>query len=153
MISNLPSSYLSEENVLLNAVDLAIGLSRGFISATTVIEIATSQNDCDDSVLRKLSFLLSDQADRVEEILEPFAVERSEQASRKWLYLVLKALWIEQSEDRYSLLELIYAEFEYPPVMQSFVGYMPATSAKVGLAVMEENWQAYLSAESAYLKA
>lgn len=50
-------------------------------------------------------------------------------AKNKWLYLSLAWLFEnkEHMDDPLSVVEDIYADFEYPPQIQSFVRYMPAT--------------------------
>ena len=55
--------------------------------------------------------------------------ERERIAKDKWLYLSLASLFEnkEYMDDPLSVVEDIYADFEYPPEIQSFVRYMPAT--------------------------
>lgn len=55
--------------------------------------------------------------------------DRERTAKDKWLYLSLAWLFEnkEQMDDPLSVVEDIYADFDYPPVIQPFVRYMPAT--------------------------
>lgn len=55
--------------------------------------------------------------------------DRERTAKNKWLYLSLAWLFEnkEHMDDPLSVVEGIYTDFDYPPDIQSFVRYMPAT--------------------------
>lgn len=78
-----------------------------------------------------------------------------EEVARKWLYIVLSWLFENRSDvgDPLKEVEAVYADFNYPNEIESFVRYMPAQSGyDLKMCSLEENyarltlnWQEYLS--------
>lgn len=69
----------------------------------------------------------------------------------KWLYLVLAWIFAHKTEykDPLKAVEEVYADFEYPPTIASFVRYMPMTRPDLGSREdnerqLYENWEHYL---------
>jgi hypothetical protein len=77
--------------------------------------------------------------------------EATEEARRKWLYLVLA--WILEHRDEFPdplrAVEEVYADFGYPAEIASFVRYMPSNAPDLGSREQNEarlfaRWLAYL---------
>ena len=73
----------------------------------------------------------------------------------KWLYLALA--WLFENRDSVSdplvQVEMIYADFDYPPEITSLVYYMPCDEPDLGSRELNEariyaNWENYLQAEA-----
>lgn len=74
---------------------------------------------------------------------------------KKWMYVALKWLFENRRkiEDALGLVELVYADFDYPAEIESFVRYMPsqcdydsrAHSVEKNIERLYLNWGAFLS--------
>ena len=73
----------------------------------------------------------------------------------KWLYLVLD--WVFENKDSFSdplgMVEQIYADFDYPELIATFVGYMPANEFLLGSLELNEarlykKWKDYLNSQN-----
>ncbi len=79
----------------------------------------------------ELSELTKETAWRVSELLDRIASSETPEAEsdirRKWLFIVLNWLYENQSsyEDPLREVEVVYAEFDYPEEMKSFVRFLP----------------------------
>ncbi len=76
-------------------------------------------------------------------------------AERKWLYLELKAAYScrDNLPDPLGVVEELYADFDYPEIMDRFVRYMPPKPGdEVGIDSLMMRWQAYLRSESESLR-
>lgn len=60
----------------------------------------------------------------------------------KWRYAILLYLYIHKDiiKNVYEDIEIVYADFDYPPDMNGFIRYMPLENDKG----IEENWKQYL---------
>jgi hypothetical protein len=120
------------------------------------VDLATEETrrGADDPVLMELAALLSDETDRVPELLEalddPERVHDPRESARKWLYLQLKAAYLERSRltDPLGAVEQMYADFEYPGTIEGFVRYMPLRSGDTpGEQALLERWADFLDRE------
>ena len=73
-------------------------------------------------------------------------VETDEAIQEKWQYAILLDLYNNQDsyDNVYENIENIYADFDYPEDMASFIGYMPSSSGRS----IEESWKMYLNDKS-----
>lgn len=77
------------------------------------------------------------------------------EVARKWLYIVLSWLFENRSDvaDPLKEVETVYADFNYPKEIESFVRYMPTQggydttmcSPEDNYARLKLNWETYLS--------
>ena len=133
IVLELALEFVLGEDVALEPEDPRFGLERGFIKAAAVIDIATAEvkRGSADPVLQDLAALLRDKADRVPDVLQalddPERIHDPRESARKWLYLELRAAYADRDRlaDPLGVVEQIYADFEYPPAIASFVRYMP----------------------------
>lgn len=155
-VLELSAAFLRSEDIALAATDLRYGLAHGYIKPQVVIEIATDEarRGSKDPALVEIADLLSDEADRVAEVLEMSAPRDSDHPARKWLYLELKAAYLNQDRlpDPLGLVEELYAEFDYPADVARFVRYMPILpDDEPGVAGLMRRWSAFLEREHAAL--
>ena len=73
-----------------------------------------------------------------------------EAIKEKWQYAILLDLYNNQDEydNVYENVEKIYADFDYPANMASFIRYMPSNSGRS----VEESWEIYLKEESTHFE-
>ncbi len=141
----------------MTAGDLRYGLDRFFIKERTVIEIAVAEisRGSSDSLLYELAVLLQVEVDRIPEIFKgldfPGRFDDPRDSARKWLYLQLKAAYLQRAQlkDPLGAVEEIYADFDYPPEIARLVRYMPVSrpSEAVGVGGLLQNWARFLDEE------
>jgi hypothetical protein len=149
------------DSATLNWYDIWIAIDNGFLPHQSAIEHAVSQlpqeEDYSQAVL-DLACLSSDEAvypHSIQPYINELANEVSEQekdiTKQKMLYLVLK--WIFEHrcdyEDPLEVVEVIYADFDYPKTVSNFVRYMPMTQPDLGSVELNSkrlfnNWANYL---------
>jgi hypothetical protein len=152
----LGPEFLVAEKIPLGAEDLRYGLARGFLKAATAVDLAVHdvRRSAEDPILQELAALLRDEMDRVLEVLsaldDPERVHDPRESARKWLYLQLKAAFIDRIRlsDPLGIVEQIYADFDYPPAIASFVRYMPVRPGDAsGVEALMQRWQDFLDSE------
>jgi hypothetical protein len=152
----LDAAAVIRERITLRAEDLRYGLDNRFIDPAAVVDLATYalEHGDGDEVMQELACLLSDEYDRVPEILteldDPERFYDPRDAARKWLYLELAAAYRcrDLLADPLQVVEEIYADFDYPPTISNFVRYMPLQPGdEAGEAALFQRWRNYLDSE------
>lgn len=135
--------------------EIAYGLEHGWVSRQDVVAIAVAKlAKAEDTSMsegeKELALILSDDLDRVDEIASHLAKsdEPVESRARLWLFLALS--WLrehrEEFEDPYEVIEMLYADFDYPPEIAHLIRWMPANASQPkGLDALEQKWQEYVS--------
>lgn len=154
-------------NTSLTWSDVLWGYTAQLIGWRVPIEIAAikvSEGHSSDLFEIQLSDVGKDDDWRVRELLEALAGrERESQGASKgkWLFLVL--LWLyenrESEEDVLATLGTIYADFDYPDEICSFIPFMPPRDAyRPSEHTPEENrdrifekWKEYLDARRLHM--
>ena len=158
-LTPVPFSFI--KNVSLSWRDALWGYERQLIGWSGIVDFAVDRVSAgsDNPLEIELSGLGKSETQQVGELLRALANreldKKCETAEKKWLFLVLAWLFERRADvsDPLSEVETIYADFDYPSEIESFVGYMPATdgydSSKQSI---EENnarlfakWEKYLS--------
>ena len=142
--------------------DIKFGIDYGYLKsdhaiAHAVNELAEILNEQQSplSDLEGLAFLL-----RGEDV-EPFLTNLSkfddkelEVVKEKWLYLVLKWVYLHKDSlysDPLDLIELIYSDFDYPCSISNLVRYMPKENASKytssGEQLIFDMWLDYLKSQ------
>jgi hypothetical protein len=96
-----------------------------------------------------LALLLADEMDRVDELVRDLEVSSQpvEERAMFWMFMGLDWLWQHRSEfdDALGVVELLYADLDYPEEISGLVRYMPAApGAPTGVGAIEQRWRAYL---------
>jgi hypothetical protein len=155
------AAFVLAEDVPMTAEDLGYGFERGFLKPADVVALATHEvgRGVDDDVVVALGSLLRDEVGRVPEVLEllddPERVHDPRESARKWLYLQLKAAYDERERlsDPLGVVEEIYADFDYPSAVASFVRYMPLRLGdEPGAGPLMDRWRDYLAGEGLALR-
>jgi hypothetical protein len=137
--------------------ELARGYRLGYLDEATVVELAEDafrRGDSETTPIGELAILLSDELDRVPDLLEQIdtmAAAADPDPSLVWLFLVLAQAYDRRglSEDPLADLEAIYAEFGYPEEIEGFVPFLPAPEGQPsGPDAIQERWRAYLDERS-----
>lgn len=135
------------------------GYERQMVGWSDIVELAKDQLHLDSDAREvELSCLVKSDAFRVGELLRELTAsepkELESMSAKKWLFLILA--WIfenkDQIDDPLGEVETIYADFNYPSEIESFVRYMPVTddydpsqhSKKDNENRLFENWKKYL---------
>ena len=128
------------------------GYEHKVIDWSGIVDLAVDRcsEGSNDSAEIELAGLTKINAYHVDEILTQLAAsseQSDDDVKQTWLYLLLAWLFEKQSEvvDPLGQVEILYASFDYPVVMESFVRYMPATDQDDSSA-LQANWQRYLEA-------
>ncbi|MCY1354542.1 hypothetical protein D9M68_271760 [compost metagenome] len=152
------------ERVLLSWRDALWGYEHQFIGWTDIIDIATDRLllGSSDPLEVELSCLGKSETPRIGELLRVLAYNEPDnhlnKPEKKWLFLVLAWLFENRAviPDPFVEIEYIYAEFDYPPEIEGFVSYMPASdgydpsqhSTEENRERLITNWGNYLSKTS-----
>lgn len=143
--------------VKLTWKDILYAIKRNLLSPDSAITHAVAQiskTEEYDQLLFDLASLFKgesvqpylDKLARLEEGLDESAL------NEKWLYLVLD--WTFENKDKYTdplgRVEEIYADFNYPEAIVSFVRYMPSDGPSLGKTKLNElqlykKWEEYLN--------
>ncbi|EGO64878.1 DUF2247 family protein [Acetonema longum] len=155
LIFELKYDFVSKR-VQLTWKDILYAINRKLLPSDSAIEHATvkvSQGEEYNQTLLDLASLYKGES--VQPYLDELARLDSGQddtiLNEKWLYLVLD--WVFENKDNYAdplgIVEQIYADFDYPEVIASFVRYMPSDEPPLGTlelneARLYEKWKDYL---------
>ena len=152
----LPATFINSA-VRLTAAELVYGYRRGWLSEHGVVAIAlTSYGEgVEQSQPEKdLALLLSDDLDRVPQLVDELeeSVNTDADSSSVWLFLALA--WVYEHRADYpeplEVVEMLYADFEYPDEIQGIVRFMPPPAgAATGNAAIEDRWKDYLTRKTA----
>lgn len=152
----LPAAFINSV-VRLTAAELVYGYRRGWLSEPDVVTIALTsyREGAEQSQSEKdLALLLSDDFDRVPEFVDELeeSVNTDADSSSVWLFLALA--WVYEHRADYSdpleVVEMLYADFEYPDEIQGIVRFMPPPpGAATGNPAIEGRWKDYLTCKTA----
>lgn len=155
IVFEVDARFVLAEDVPLSAKDLSYGLRRGFIKELAVVQIAVHEVECgtDDAALLDLAAVLSDELNKVANILKSFNAlcqDNIDETNRRWLYLELKAAYLERNrlKDPLGVVEQMYADFGCPDSIESLVRYMPLRDGvQPGPEAIMERWARFLDEE------
>jgi len=147
--------------VLPTPAELVHGFERGWVSEPDVVEISLAMYGAGGApaAIENLALLLSDQLSRVPDLVEELKnliSAEGDAAARVWLFLALA--WVHENEgdflDPYEVVEMLYADFDYPSAIEGLVRFMPPPAGEpVGMSALDARWEAYLSAEAEWFRA
>ena len=161
MIPKMPYEFL-RRRVALSWAEVHFCLQLRRLTPSNAIDHAVDWVVANDNASkREIELASCTGADwsRVPELVSILAAEEGspegEYDSAKWLYLALA--WLFENRDSVSdpliQVEMIYADFDYPPEITSLVYYMPCDEPDLGSRELNEariyaNWENYLQAEA-----
>ncbi|WP_157411994.1 DUF2247 family protein [Agreia sp. Leaf283] len=139
-----------------NLSELRRARAGGYISQSDVVEFALRQYGSTNqpSILNQIALLLSDEVNRVDELL--FDGETSDDAADEsekiWLFLFLREIDLHPSRWSEPLvaIELVSDEFGNPDETQSLIYYASPTSDEGELGNIMERLHRYVEARDAY---
>ncbi|WP_067887084.1 DUF2247 family protein [Nocardia vaccinii] len=141
----MPASFI-EQNARLTPRELHRGYADGWIDAAAVVELCL-RNIVPDSdpadVVESLSLLLSDELDKVPELIDRLLTDDR----GVWVFLALAYVraYPFEFDSILRAVEILYADFGYPSEMEPFVPFMPPPAGAVpGVAGIEQRWDEYL---------
>lgn len=155
----VPYQFIQENSPFLDWCDMLWGYERMLIGWSDAVGFAKdrSTGQYDEDII-ELSEVGKDTDFRVGELLRVLSLRQGEcdedRSRHRWLKLVLG--WLLRSRSNYvdplAEVESIYADFDYPVEIESFVRYMPVTDGyDASMHSLEENekrlyvnWEEYL---------
>jgi hypothetical protein len=153
----IKASFLNEHAIRLTWAQLLWGLDKAFISAKEISIYAlqiVEKSDVNDPDVILLAGLTKDELFKVRELLEKISIaegyQDTNETEKKWLYIIL--LWLYENRDKLDdplgKVEIVYADFNYPISMSSFVRYMPSEveiqSSEMGESFLFQQWKQFL---------
>ncbi len=147
----LPASFIVQR-VLPTGAEVAYGFQEGWLSRNAVIAIELAKYEAGlslSSAEEELALLLSDDVDRVDELVRNLEIsdEPTERRARLWLYLALAWLLDHRSDydDVLEVIEMLYADFDYPEEIRSLVRFMPpGPGDRPGVEGIEQRWRDFV---------
>lgn len=156
---NIPAEFVVVRAMPTGA-ELAYGFREGWLTRFDVIAVALAKYKADLPLSRseeELALLLSDDLDRVDELIADLEIvdEPAEQRARLWLFLALA--WLLERRQDFSdplmVIEMLYADFDYPDEIQGLVRFMPtAPDEAAGVEAIEQRWRAFVDRMSVEYK-
>lgn len=151
-------NYISQR-VKLKWRDILYGIQKGYISPQDAIQHATNIVSKKEQYCNEL-FELACLSEN--ELIYPYVnklvafedIQEEDITKDKWMYLILD--WLYNNRDNFldplEVVEEIYADFDYPEKITSFVRYMPSNEPDLGsielnITRMYINWGKYLKHE------
>lgn len=148
---NIPAWFILERCVPTPA-QLAYGVCNGWLSSEGAVQIAAAKMDRCARVTRteqELARTSPGDSKLVHHLMAELQVssEPLESRARLWLFLALDWLYNNRDkfEDPWEVIEMIYADFDYPSEIDVLVRWMPHVGPEPpGMVTMEKRWQHYL---------
>jgi hypothetical protein len=154
-VTDIPYEFI-QTLTKLNWSELKFGLDHQLLKPRAAIDRATEQV-CETSQPSQdlLDLIPLSEADRVRELVNRLASRETpvsnEHVRKKWLFIVLAGLFDcrESTVDPLGFVEEVYADFDYPSEIESFVRYTPMEGDSLGNQEQNEarlfaNWNDYL---------
>lgn len=144
----IPSTFIRSRSHLTWR-EVEFGLQNGWLRDGTAIDLAihrVAAGDDSPDVVELASVLLHEKY-KVPQILRRLAERDPEYSKDKWLFLLLAWLYEHRDavEEPLAVVEELYADFDYPEEMASFVRYMPPQDpSRVGEPYLLDAWRRYL---------
>ena len=154
------------KSVTLNWYDILFAIENGYLSCQSAVEHASLQLEVTESysqAVLDLACLKSDEANHlcvvqpyINELADKVSVHDKNVSKQKMLYVILK--WVFENRGKYldplKLVEIIYADFDYPDAISSFVRYMPPSKPNMGMTKSKneklfDNWSNFLDMQRA----
>ncbi|BEV73102.1 DUF2247 family protein [Paludibacterium sp. THUN1379] len=150
--------HFAEQKTRLSWAALLCGYQRALLTWRDLVEAAKIQQHTGDPVILSLAKVDKNHVWQVSELATQLAQRETRQESeikKQWLFLSLA--WVYENRltdpDPLGTVETIYADFDYPQEMASFVRYMPVTggylpnnhSPAQNHQRMMDNWQRFLT--------
>ncbi|WP_411380092.1 DUF2247 family protein [Pseudomonas sp. MPB26] len=149
------------ENIDLNWRDVLWGVEKGIINCDFAQKVADvnltrgSMNELETELVLLDKVQVWAIKEKIRQLSSAEVTEEVVCSKKKWMYVALKWLFENRRkiEDALGLVELVYADFDYPAEIESFVRYMPsqcdydprAHSVEKNMERLYLNWGAFLS--------
>lgn len=144
----IPSTFI-KARARLTWREVELGLQNRWLADETPIDLAidrvTTGDNSPDAL--ELASLLPNEKYKVIEIVRRLAASDPQYSPKKWLFLLLAWLYEQRDvvEDALGMVEQLYADFDYPDEIASFVRYMPPKDpSRVGNSYLMDAWKRYL---------
>lgn len=123
--------------------EIYVGYKRKIISKDEVLLYAIWVMDInkDDEKLLTELFITEDVESFFNSIIESAKNYNYNNAISKWIFAIIYASYKENRENIYGVIELLYADFDYPDEISGLVPYMP----KQDNATLEEKLEIYVT--------
>lgn len=144
----IPASFIGDWG-LPTGPELGYGFRQGWITAQDVIRVALTKYEAGVRLTpdeEELALLMSDQLEQVGDIAErlEFSDQPVERRVRYWALLTFGWLLENRSNytDPFRLIDMLYADFDYPEEVRPFVGYTPLNPGDTpGREGLLERWR------------
>lgn len=150
-----------QQHISLSWAEILWGYDHHFISWMDIVEVAKNRLQLNSTEWEfELASLSKESVFRVGELIQKIVDCELEKSNKdlgeRWLFLILA--WVFQNRDSINdplgVVENIYADFDYPSEIESFVRYMPASSdydpsqhsSQDNELRLFKNWEKYLNA-------
>ncbi|RSM63039.1 hypothetical protein DMH03_13455 [Amycolatopsis sp. WAC 01376] len=152
----IPASFVTD-NVALTPAEAAYGFEHGWLTADDVVKVALAAYETFTAIpgaFEELALLLSDDYDRVPDLLSALPRREEKEEARVWFFLALS--WVYDHKDSYvdplETVEMISADFGYPEEGRALLRFTPVDDDRlVGVESMYERWLEYIQRTKAYL--
>lgn len=147
----IPAEFVLDR-AIPTAGEIAFGFEQGWVGRKDVVQMALAKLKGGHHLTEAehdLALILPEDLEDVDDVIPSLAVDGqpSEDRARLWLFLVLDWLWHhrEMFSDPLEIVELLYADFEYPEEIQGLIRFMPLPPNDPSQPV--DRWREYLDGE------
>jgi len=156
---SLPAEFILSR-VVPTPDEMVYGYRHGWIDDEGAVRVAEAEllaGMAIPAAIEELALLLRDHRFRVADLMRAAADElsadeglsRCEAPERVWLYLALDWLYEHRGDfvEPLGVIEMIYADFDYPEEIEGLIRFMPARQpgAVVGRDGIVQRWRDYLA--------
>lgn len=148
---------LSTQKLALSWKDILWGYENNYLIWSDVVKYAQKlmHSDNRDERIIRLSLINKSTLFKLKPTLECLASSMEGYSPEIWLYIILNDLFHRKHEfeDPLGEVEKIYADFDYPEEIESFVRYMPPADGYIpaehsheeNISRLYSNWEKYLT--------
>ncbi|SET27125.1 DUF2247 family protein [Thorsellia anophelis] len=142
--------------IFLEWTDIHWGYKHKLIGWRDVVNYASDsllEGNNINELIAEISFIDKSTVFKLDSLLDQLDIKLENYDVGKWLYIELKYIFDNRASisDPFGDVEKIYAEFDYPEEIESFVRYMPVmdktsinNSHEENIIQLYKNWEKYL---------
>ncbi len=146
----IPAEFVAAQ-ALPTPSELAAGFGGGWLDEQGVVGVALAEMVAGvslDEVMERLALLLSDELNLVPDLVSELLSDGGTPTDgRFWLFEALAWVFEHRAdfEDPLGVVEMLYADFDYPTEIEGLVRYMPAPPGEpTGVEAIERRWADFL---------
>ena len=155
----IPAAFIITR-VVLTAREIAYGWQHGWILSQDVVTLALAKLEAGAPITpaeEELTFLSPNNLYEVPNLIAKLGETNDPEQDAAAVWRLLALDWVYTHRDGFDeplqIVEMLYADFEYPADMEGFVRFMPPPDgASIGLDAITDRWRTHLEGQRGYYR-